>query len=222
VPDELRTEYHHQLQQLDAALTRIITLVEESVAAAHAALLSSDDQAAAAVAANSVEIEEVHRSVESLVLHVLVRQSPVAGELRFLIAALRIVPEVEMTSNLAGDVARRGQMHIGEELPPRIRGLVAQMFSRGQAMWRDVNDAFADRAPEVAAKLDRDDEDVDELHGSLMAELASGQLRAPILVEMALIARFLERIADHAVEVARWIETFCEARVRPDGAAVQL
>ncbi len=216
VVDELRTEYHQKLSELDAALTRIITLVGESVAAANAALLALDDDAADAVATNAVEIEDVHRAVESLVLNLLVRQAPVAGELRFLVAALRIVPEVEMTSALAGDVARRGQMHIGEELPPRIRGLVAQLFSRGQAMWREVADAFADRVPEIAARLDREDEDVDELHASLMAELASGQVRAPILVEMALVARFLERIADHAVEVGRWIETFCESRVRPE------
>jgi phosphate transport system protein len=78
-------------------------------------------------------------------------------------------------------------------------------------MWRRAADAYHDRAPGVAARLESDDEEIDELHTSLMAELAFGALRAPVLVEMALVARFLERLGDHAVEVGRWIESFSVA-----------
>jgi len=69
-------------------------------------------------------------------------------------------------------------------------------------------EAYHDRTSGVLGRLQADDEEVDELHASLMAELASGVLRAPVLVEMALVARFLERLGVHAVEVGRWVETF--------------
>jgi phosphate transport system protein len=209
--DELRTEYHRQLDEIGTALARMMVLVEEAIAAANTALLSSDDEAADVVAQRRAEISQLHAFLETLVVSQLVLQAPVAGELRFLIAVFRIVPEVELTAALAGDIGRRGGMHIGNELPARVRGLVSQMFVRVQEMWRRAADAYHDRAPGVAARLESDDEEIDELHTSLMAELAFGALRAPVLVEMALVARFLERLGDHAVEVGRWIESFSVA-----------
>ena len=206
--EELRRDYHHHLAEIDGAVARMIVLVEEAIAAASTSLLSSDDEAAEVVARRRAEIGELHASVETLVINQLVRQAPVASELRFLIAVLRIIPEVELAAALAGDIGRRGGMHIGTELPARVRGLVSQLFTRVQEMWRRVANAYRDRSPEVYTALEDDDEEIDELHASLMAELASGVLRAPVLVEMALVARFSERLGDHAVEVGRWIASF--------------
>jgi phosphate transport system protein len=213
--DGLRSEYHRHLEEIDSALSRMIVLVEEAISAASAALLSADDDASEAVAARRDEIKELHRSVESLVVTQLVRQAPVAGELRFLIAVLRIVPELELAAALAGDIARRGTMHIGSELPPRIRGLANQLFEHALDMWRQAENAYRDRAAEVLDRLEAEDEEIDELHASLSAELASGVLRPPVLVEMALIARFLERLGDHAVEVGRWVESFSSTKPPP-------
>jgi len=208
---ELRSAYHQQLDQIDGALRRMIALVVEAISAANAALLAADEGAAAVVAARREEIEDLHRAVEGLVFVQLVRQQPVAAELRFLVAALRIVPELELTAALAGEIARRGSMHIGSELSPRIRGLVGQLFEHALSMWRQASDAYHERAPEISNRLQAQDEEIDELHASLSAELASGVLRAPVLAEMALVGRFLERLGYHAVEVGRWIESFSSA-----------
>jgi phosphate transport system protein len=210
--EELRTEYHRHLQEIDHAVSRLIVLAEEAIAAASTALLAADDLAAEAVAARRTEIAELHTSIEEQVISQLVRQAPIASELRFLVAVLRIVPEVELSAALAGDIGRRGGMHIGNELPARVRGLVSQLFVRVQDMWRRAADAYHDRNPEVYARLEGDDEEIDELFTSLIAELASGTLRAPVLVEMALVARFLERLADHAVELGRWVVSFTTAQ----------
>ena len=210
--DELRKDYHHHLTDIDSSVARMIVLVEEAIAAAGTSLLSSDDEAAEVVAQRRAEITELHASVETLVVNQLVRQAPVASELRFLIAVLRIVPEVELSAALAGDIGRRGGMHIGTELPARVRGLVSQLFTHVQEMWRRVASAYHEHSPEVYASLETDDEEIDELHASLMSELTSGVLRAPVLAEMALVARFLERLGDHAVEVGRWIESFTAAQ----------
>jgi len=180
-------------------------------AAASTALLSADDEAAQTVAARRAEIARVHTNVEDQVVSLLVLQAPVAGELRFLVAVLRIVPEVELSAALAADIGRRGGMHIGSELPARVRGLVSELSARVQERWRRVADAYRDRDPEAHGRLRADAEEIDDLYASLVAELASGTLRAPVLVEMALVVRFLKRLADHAVEISRWVESFTVA-----------
>ena len=205
--DTLRSTDDRPLEEIDGALSRMMAIVEEAISAANAALLSADDRAAEAVAFRRQEIEELHRSVEALVFTQLVRRAPFAGDVRFLVAVLRIVPELELTAALAGDIARRGSMHIGSELSPRIRGLVGALFDHALAMWHQASDAYRERAPKVLDRLEAEDEEIDELHASLIAELASGALRAPVLVDMAMVARFLERLGDHAVEVGRWVES---------------
>jgi phosphate transport system protein len=206
--EEMRKDYHRHLGEIDDAVSRMIVLAEEAIAAASTALLAADDEAAQTVAGRRAEIAELHTRAEEQVVNQVVLQAPVASELRFLIAVLRIVPEVELSAALAADIGRRGGMHIGNELPPRARGLVSELSARVQEMWRRVADAYHDRTPEVHARLEADDEEIDDLYASLVAELASGTLRAPVLVEMALVARFLKRLADHAVEISRWVESF--------------
>jgi phosphate transport system protein len=206
--DELRTDYHRQLADLDGGVSRMIVLAEESIAAASTALLGADDEAAQTVAARRAEIARLHTSVEEQVVGLLVLQAPVSGELRFLVAVLRIVPEVELSAALAADIGRRGGMHIGSELPARVRGLVSELSARVQDVWRRVADAYHDRDTEARSRVQADDEEIDDLYASLVAELTSGTLRAPVLVEMALVARFLKRLADHAVEISRWVESF--------------
>jgi phosphate transport system protein len=205
---ELRSNYHRELEEINLRLTQMIASVEDAISAAGAALLSSDDEAAQHVVLRGQTIEELRQSVEALVFSELARQAPVGGELRYLVAALRLVPELELTRNLAGDLARRGNMRLGAELPPRVRGLVANMFDQSLSMWRQVANAFAERLPEAARLLESEDDNLEEVYVVLTSELASGLLRPPVLLEMALVARFLKRLGDHAVESARWIASF--------------
>jgi len=205
---ELRTDYHRGLEDINRLLTQMIASVEDAISAAGAAVLSSDDEAAQHVMLRGQTIEDLHQSVEALVFSQLARQAPVGADLRYLVAALRIVPELELTRNLAGDLARRGNMRLGSELPPRVRGLVANMFDQSLAMWHQVANAFAERLPEAARLLESEDDNLDEIYVVLTAELAAGLLRPPVLLEMALVARFLKRLGDHAVESARWIASF--------------
>lgn len=207
VAGEPRSEYHHQLQQIDAGMSLQLAITEESIAGAQDALLAAEPAAIKAVANHRDEIARVHRSLEALVVTQIARHAPVAGDLRRLIAVLRILPEIELTANLAADIARRGAMHLDSEITPRIRGLATKLFEQGSAMWRMVADAYAEPPDRLVETLETRDEEIGELHTSLMSELTSGILRPPVLAEMALIARFLERIGDHAVEAARWIET---------------
>jgi phosphate transport system protein len=90
-------------------------------------------------------------------------------------------------------------------LTPRARGLIQQMGDEGVQMWRHASAAFAARDPLAAERLRSVDDRLDDLHVSLGTELAQCVISVPVAIEMGLVARFLERLGDHAVNVARRI-----------------
>ncbi|MDQ1394979.1 MAG: phosphate transport system protein [Acidimicrobiaceae bacterium] len=202
MPDELRKGFHRDLAEIDGQVIRLLALVGEGLAAATEALLSTDIDIAKDVIARDHLIDEVYLQVEHLVQQSLARQSPMAADLRFLLSVLRIVPELERSHDLAEHIARRATRGLAAELTPRIRGLIEQMGRIGVEMWRAVADAYIERDADAADKLNAQDDELDELHVSLTAELVSGVLSVPVVVEMALVARFYERLGDHAVNIA--------------------
>jgi phosphate transport system protein len=92
-----------------------------------------------------------------------------------------------------------------------MRGLVEQMGRVGVEMWRQVTDAYIDRDGSVADRLTERDEEIDDLHVSLTAEIASGAVTLPVAIEMALVARFYERLGDHAVNVAKRVNEMVDS-----------
>ena len=216
---ELRTEYHRQLGEIDAAVMRMFTVVEEDIGATAAAFLHGDDMAAATVEGHDEVIEDLYAKIEDLVHVQLVRQAPVAGELRFLLTVFRILPELTRTHALAADVSRRGATGLAEELPPRVVGLIGQHLDAAAKMWHQVTQVYLVGSSEIADDTEDDDDALDELHACLSAELAAADLRSPVLLEMGLIARLLERLGDHAVEVARRIEALERPGRRPSQPA---
>ena len=204
---ETRSDYHRQLKQIDEGVALELATTEEAIMAASEALLSADPDAITTVQLRRDGIERIHRSLEALVVTQLARQAPMGSDLRQLVAVLRTLPEIELSANLANDIARRGAMHVGAELTPRIRGLCARLFEQAGAMWRAVSDAYGRAPANLVEQVAAQHEVVGELVISLMSELTSGVLRPPVLVEMALVARFLERLADHALQAARWTQS---------------
>jgi phosphate transport system protein len=205
VPVELRREFHKDLQEIDEKVIQLFALVSEGLAAATEALLTSDREAARALVARDKEVvDSLYADIEQLVQHQFALQSPMARDLRFLLTVLRIVPELERSADLAEHIAQRAMRGLAAELTPRIRGLVEEMSRLAVEMWREAADAYADRKDMAEAMDDRDDE-LDDLHVSLTAELVSGTLTVPVALEMALVARFYERLGDHAVNVANRI-----------------
>ena len=130
----------------------------------------------------------------------------------------RILPELTRTHALAADVNRRGATGLAEELPPRVIGLIEQQLDAAAKMWHQVTQVYLVGSSEIADDTE-DDDALDELHASLSAELAAADLRPPVLLEMGLIARLLERLGDYAVEVARRIEALERPGRRPSQPA---
>ncbi len=180
----------------------MFALVSEGLAGATEALLAGDREAARALVARDEMLDKLYVDVESLVQRQFALQSPMAVDLRFLLSVLRIVPELERSGDLAEHIAQRAVRGLTGELTPRMRGLIEQMGRTGVEMWRRAADAYAERDGHAVIHLREQDDELDDLHLSLIAELASGKLSVPVAIELALVGRFYERLGDHAVNIA--------------------
>jgi phosphate transport system protein len=208
VPAELRKTFHRDLADIERSTTVLFALVAEGLSGATEAFLSGDHDAAVALAQQDVVVDRVYADVEAVVERQFSLQSPTASDLRFLLAMLRILPELERSGDLTAHIASRAARGIGSELTPRGRLLVQRMGEVGVSMWRATADAFAQRDGEAAERLREEDDELDDLHSSLTGELAAHPLSPPIMMEMALVARFYERLGDHAVNIAERVRRF--------------
>ena len=195
------------IERIDREIVRLFALVGEGVAGATHSLLAADREAARILAESDEVVDMLYREVEQLAQKQLAQRSTGPEELRFLIIVLRMLPELERSGDLAEHVSRRALRGLGVELSPRSRGLVEQMGEVACEMWRATADAWSDRTPQVADHVEELDDEMDELHVALTAEIASGSMALPVAIEAALVARFYERFGDHAVNLARRISS---------------
>lgn len=200
-PQPLRLGYHQQLEALGTKVTRLFALVSEAVAAANDALMTDDTEALAAVRAGESTIDELMVQLEADIERVLLLQAPVAGELRWILSLIRIVPELERSGDLAEHIAKRAGTGLAAELSPAARGQLERMGSVAVHLWRQAADAFADRDPAAGRRLEASDDELDDLHTALTTELLSSGLTPAAAADATLVARFYERLGDHAVHI---------------------
>jgi phosphate transport system protein len=127
----------------------------------------------------------------------------VAADLRLLLSVLRIVPELERSHDLVVHIAEHATHFLSDDLSPRARGLVQRMGDVSGDMWNQATNAWYQRDPAAAEALEERDDDLDSLHSALTAELAAGRMSLPVTMDMTLVARYYERLGDHAVNIAR-------------------
>ena len=165
------------------------------------ALLSGDRDVVRVLRERGQIIDALYPDIEELVNREILLQAPVASDLRFLLSVLRIVPELSRAHHLVVSIAGRANHVLSDDLSPRSRGLVERMGALASEMWRRAADSWYQRDRTAAAALDQQDEEMDELHASLIAELAAGAMTIPVTMEMTLVARFYERLGDRAVNI---------------------
>jgi phosphate transport system protein len=200
---EHRQEFENKLEDIESKVIELFAMVGEDLPSATRALLDSDGEALTALIERDRAIDALYREVEELVNREIVLQAPVASDLRFLLSVLRIVPELERSHDLVVHIAARAHRIFSDDLSPRARGLVEAMGDLASTMWRTAADAWYQRDGSAAQALGERDEEMDDLHSSLIAELASGQMSVPVTMEMTLAARDYERLGAHAVNIAR-------------------
>ena len=202
-PKQERLEFDRELGTIEAKVIELFSMVSEDLPKATEILLGGANDAVRALAERDRVIDALYPEIEDLADRELLLQAPVAQDLRLLISVLRVVPELERSHDLVVDIARRASHILGEDLTPRTRTLVEQMGNLAADMWREAVDCWCERDRAAAATLAVRDEEMNELYASLIAEIASGRMTVPVTMEMTLVARFYERLADHAYNIAR-------------------
>jgi phosphate transport system protein len=190
------------IEGLDEVVLRIFALVREALDEATHIFLTADRSAARSLVERERLIDDLHSKTESAVVAALVRPgSHDLHQRHRLLLILRILPELERSGDLAEHIASHASQGLAEWLSPRAQKLVAQMGAIGSEIWALAAQAYATGDGSVAAVLRMRDDEIDDLHVSLTGELAAGRVSVPVAIEMALVARYFERLGDHAVNV---------------------
>jgi phosphate transport system protein len=198
---ERRQEFERDLEAIEAKVIELFAMVAEDLPEATRALLNGDREVIQVLRERGQIIDALYPEIENLVNREILLQAPVASDLRFLLSVLRIVPELSRSHHLVVSIAGRANHILSDDLSPRCRGLVERMGTIASEMWRQAADSWYQRDRSAAAALDQRDDEMDELHASLIAELASGGMTLPVAMEMTLVARFYERLGDRAVNI---------------------
>jgi phosphate transport system protein len=190
--------------ELQLKVVQIFALVGEAIAEATHALLAGDRELAKQVVEQDVVIDTMVNELVTTAEERLFADTSLSAELRReMLTLLRILPEVERNGDLAEHIARRAARGLGTEMSPRSRGLIERMGEVASMIWREATDVIIDGKTEAAGAIEDIDDELDDLHVSLTAELTSGSMTLPVAVELALLARFYERFGDHCVNLAR-------------------
>ncbi len=213
---EHRQEFQREQDAIEARVIELFGMLAEDLTRATDALLTGNNEVVKLLAEREKVIQALYPEIESLVNRAILLQAPVASDLRFLLTVLRIVPELERSHSLVEHIARRADHFLSSELTPRTRGLVERMGELASDMWRQATDSWYQRDASAADSLTERDEEMDELHSSLIGELASGTMGIPVTMEMTLVARFYERLGDHAVNVAGRVSYLAGSQKPPE------
>jgi phosphate transport system protein len=190
-----------ELGEIDRAVRAMFAHVPARLEAASNAFLTGDREAARRLVETDPTIDALQNDIETLVQTELVRQPLRNGELRYLITVLRIVPELERSADLVEHIALRTQLALLSTVSFRSRERIEQMSRLAVIMWLKANTAYRDRDAAAVGGLRVWDDELDDLHVQLTVELAGERLDSSVAIELGLIARFLERLGDHAVNV---------------------
>ena len=202
-PPQERQAFDRELGAIEAKVIQLFTMVAEDVPKATDVLLNGTSDVTRALTERDRVIDALYPEIEDLVDRELLLQAPVASDLRLLVSMLRVVPELERSHDLVVDIARRASHILSEDLTPRTRTLIGEMGNLAADMWQQAVDCWPKRDRSAAVALSERDDEMKELYTSLIAEIASGRMTVPVTMEMTLVARFYERLADHAYNVAR-------------------
>jgi phosphate transport system protein len=214
---EHRQEFQRELEAIEAKVIELFAMVAEDLPTATHALLTGNSEAAQVLVERDQIIDALYTETDELVGREIVLQAPVASDLRFLLSVLRIVPELERSHDLVVEIAQHADHLLSGDLSPRSHGLVERMGELAADMWRQAADAWDKLDRSAAFALDERDDKMDDLHASLIAELASGPMTLPVTMEMTLVARLYERLGDHAVNIARRVVYLAGSAPKPPG-----
>jgi phosphate transport system protein len=208
-------QYERELQQLKEKILLLGGTVELMIASSMKSLLSRDSDLAKSVIASDPKVDAMELDIDHLCVNLLALRQPAASDLRFITTALKIVTDLERIGDLTVNIAERS-MELNEEPPLKPYIDIPRMASKVAGMVHQALDAFVNRNPSLAREVLGEDDAVDRLNVQLFRELLTYMIEEPKNVARALritfIAKYLERIADHATNIAQMVIFLCEGQ----------
>ncbi len=205
VSEHIIKSYDEELQRLDNAITQMGGFAESQLAAAIDAVMKRDSDLASEVIEGDVQVDQLEREIEGLVLRLLALRQPMARDLRQIIAALKIASDLERIGDYAANVAKRS-MALNQTPAVKPVYSIPRMGRLGQAMIKDMLDAYVERDADKALAVWLRDEELDEMYTSLFRELLTYMIEDPrnitACTHLLFIAKNLERIGDHTTNIA--------------------
>lgn len=216
----MRESYHQELDDVLQQMLHMADLVSTAVRKSSNALLNANLVDAESVITDDVQLDQLHEDLEFKCLSLLARQAPVAGELRTIVSAIRVVFELARMGDLAAHVAKIARLRYPESaVPEALRDNFTRMAEIAQDMINLAQKTLANRDADTALLLATDDSEMDELRRSQFRILLGDDWSEGVekAVDTALLGRYYERLADHAVAVGRRV-VFIITGETPTGA----
>ena len=205
----MRSRFDKELAQLNSELINMGTLIEEAIQNAVGALVNQNVEQAHRAVDFDVDVDQKEKDIENICYKLLLHQQPVAGDLRLITAALKMVSDMERIGDQAVDIAEMS-VYIKDKKQVFNLTHILEMADNASKMVTEAIDAFVKSDIEVAKKVARQDDIVDELFNRSKNETVelihkNKELGSEAL-DIVMIAKYLERIGDHAVNIGEWAE----------------
>lgn len=208
-PQEVRRSFAEHLDEIRADVVKLAALTAEAIGASTQSVLDADLGIVERVIADDSRIDDLKESIERRVYEMFATQQPMAGDLRTLLAVLRILQEIQLTADLTVSIAKSTRRLYPGALPPRVRGLLERMGAQASVQLNLAVDAFADSDQAIASALPDMDDVMDDLQKELFRAIFSSgsndEAGLQQAVQLALLGRYYERVADHAVLIGAWV-----------------
>jgi phosphate transport system protein len=202
---DVRQTFHQKLDEVRRDVAQLAAMVTDVIPRGTAVLLTGDLEGAKALIEHDDELDRLTLHIEEECYALLVLQQPMAGDLRVIVSALRMASEIERSGDLVVNIAKTMRRIYGDELTPAIRGLIEQMSGEAGRLYKAAIDAYLDEDVGLAAAIDDMDDVLDDLQRdfieAIIAAHEDDKIDLNAAVQLALIARYYERIGDHAVNM---------------------
>jgi len=228
VPEHLVKSYDQELNKLRNLMTEMGGIVENQVALAAEAILHRDAAAATRAVEEDPKADALEREIEAFAIRLLALRQPVASDLRHIVAALKITGDIERIGDYAANVAKRSIVLSQFNTPFSLAGL-AHMATLVQGQLKSIIDALGDNDADKAVEVWRSDQVVDDIYNAIFRELITYMMEDPRNItpctHLLFIAKNLERIGDHATNIAENLyyavrgESLPESRPKGDTSA---
>lgn len=203
-----RTRFDEQLEELHVELIKMGSLCEEAISLSAQALEKNEEKTKERVFALETEIDQMEREVETHCMRLLLHQQPVARDLRAISAALKMISDMERIGDQAADIVELVPYIAQSECKNKVN--IAEMAKATVSMVTDSVEAFVKKDLKLAEQVIEKDDVVDEMFASikkkLMELVRSQNVDAEPALDLLMAAKYFERIGDHAVNVAEWVE----------------